>query len=206
MQNFSKLAEKAWALNGAGLTCTRAGLYPLLEGKLPFVYTNGLCAAVCLHQWSLCRRLLSPELYSSIFLPSPENSKASTTANDMEITNYNESVELNIKDNLEAQSRRALAKVIIKHNYPFNMCKHEFFEKLRNSLNPNFKLVSRNIIRMEVILDCRITLTTDIWTSKHANIAYTCLTAHYVDENWDLKKKILAYRHIPYPHHGETLF
>ncbi|KAI5660189.1 hypothetical protein M9H77_28982 [Catharanthus roseus] len=55
-------------------------------------------------------------------------------------------------------------------------------------------------------LDCRITLTIDIWTSEHANIAYTCLTAHFVDDNWELKKKILAYRHIPYPHDGETLF
>ncbi|KAI5676174.1 hypothetical protein M9H77_07124 [Catharanthus roseus] len=53
--------------------------------------------------------------------------------------------------------------------------------------------------------DCRITLTPDIWTSEHANISYTCLTAHYVDDNWELKKKILAYRHIPYPHDGETL-
>ncbi|KAI5676843.1 hypothetical protein M9H77_07793 [Catharanthus roseus] len=37
---------------------------------------------------------------------------------------------------------------------------------------------------------------------EHANIAYTCLTAHYVDDNWELKKKILAYVHIPYPHDG----
>ncbi|KAI5663970.1 hypothetical protein M9H77_23293 [Catharanthus roseus] len=112
--------------------------------------------------------------------------------------------------------------MIIKHNYPFNMCEHELFEKFCNSLNPNFKLVSRNTIRTEVMLvhkeekmrlhefldglDCRITLTTDIWTSEHANIAYTCLTAHFVDDNWELKKKILAYRHIPYPHEGETLF
>ncbi|KAI5657858.1 hypothetical protein M9H77_26651 [Catharanthus roseus] len=38
--------------------------------------------------------------------------------------------------------------------------------------------------------------------TEHANIAYTCLTAHFVDDNWELKKKILAYRHIPYPHDG----
>ena len=91
-----------------------------------------------------------------------------------------------------------------------------------NGLNPNFKLISRNTARSDVIsvykeekeklykllddLSCRITLTTDIWTADHSNVAYACLTAHYINDNWELKKKILAYKDIPYPHYGETLF
>ncbi|KAI5678655.1 hypothetical protein M9H77_09605 [Catharanthus roseus] len=182
------------AVNGVDLTRTRAGLYPFIADK------ERPAAAVRLHHGSNCCHLLPLELCSSIFLLSPdrmsgtiptESSKVSIVANDMETTNYNELVELNDEENLEDQ-----------HNYPFNMCEHEFFEKLCNSLNPNFKLVFRNTIRVEVL----ITLTTDIWTSEQANIAYTCLTTYYVDDNWDLKKKILTYRHIPYPYDGETLF
>ncbi|CAL5322271.1 unnamed protein product [Camellia sinensis] len=55
-------------------------------------------------------------------------------------------------------------------------------------------------------LSSKITLTTDIWTSDHQNFAYTCLTAHYVTNDWELKKKILAYRRIDYPHDGDHLF
>lgn len=55
-------------------------------------------------------------------------------------------------------------------------------------------------------LSSKITLTTDIWTSDHQNFAYTCLTAHYVTNDWELKKKILAYRRIDYPYDGDHLF
>ncbi|KAI5668020.1 hypothetical protein M9H77_17873 [Catharanthus roseus] len=221
------------AVNGAGLTRTRTGLYPFLAGKSQFLLQLHLPATAVtivavytqLHHFPnpAHRRHLQLRLSpltviffisSSTATAGPllppmsgtiptQSSKASTAAtDDMEITNYNE---LNVEENLEDQSRRALAKMIIKHNYPFNMCEHEFFEKFCNSLNPNFKLKMRLYEFLDG-LDCRITLTTDIWTSEHANIAYTCLTAHFVDDNWELKKKILAYRHIPYSHDGETLF
>ncbi|KAI5678654.1 hypothetical protein M9H77_09604 [Catharanthus roseus] len=76
----------------------------------------------------------------------------------------------------QEKSRRALENMIIKHNYPFYMCEHEFFEKLCNKKMKLYEFLDA--------LDCRITLTTDIWASKHANIAYTCLTAHYFNDNW----------------------
>ncbi|XP_028095102.1 zinc finger BED domain-containing protein RICESLEEPER 2-like [Camellia sinensis] len=85
-----------------------------------------------------------------------------------------------------------------------------------------FKLVSRNIVRADVLdvyeienaklyqfldeLFSKITLTTDIWTLDHQNSAHTCLTVHYVTNDWELKKKILAYRRIDYPHDGDHMF
>ena len=112
--------------------------------------------------------------------------------------------------------------MIIKHNYSFNMVQHEFFEQFCAGLNPNFKLVSRNTIRSDILniykeekaklydyfdaLSYRIAFTTDIWTSDHSNIAYACLTAYYISDVWELKKKIIAFKKIPYPHDGETLF
>ena len=115
-----------------------------------------------------------------------------------------------------------LARMIVKHNYPFNMVEHEFFEIFCNNLQPMFRLISRNTVRADILklyeqendklynfldsINCKITLTTDLWTSEHQNFAYICLTAHYVDNDWELNKKILAYKHIEYPHDGETLF
>lgn len=99
---------------------------------------------------------------------------------------------------------------------------HEYFEQFCNGLNPNFKIISRNTIRSDVLelhmtekmklyafledLSSKVTLTTDLWTSDHQNIAYCCLTLHYIDDDWKLKKKILNYKAIEYPHDGETLF
>lgn len=115
-----------------------------------------------------------------------------------------------------------LATMIIKHNYPFNMADHEFCEVFCNNLQPMFKLVSRNTCRADVLnlygmeksklysfldeISCKITLTIDIWTSDHQNFGYICLTAHYITDDWELKKKILAFKKIEYPHDGETLF
>lgn len=103
------------------------------------------------------------------------------------------------------KSRMDLSKMIIKHNYSFSMVDHEFFEYFCKGLNPEFKLISRNTVRADIIklhdemkvkicemidgLDCKVTLTTDIWTSDSQNFAYACLTTHYIDDEWQLQKK-----------------
>ncbi|KAG8388231.1 hypothetical protein BUALT_Bualt02G0104300 [Buddleja alternifolia] len=99
---------------------------------------------------------------------------------------------------------------------------HEHFEDFLSSLNPNFQLPCRNTIRSDVIdvyreekvkvqtlldgLSCKMSLTTDIWTSDHSRVAYCCLTAHFIDDEWELQKKILSFKKIPYPHDGDNLF
>lgn len=103
------------------------------------------------------------------------------------------------------KSRLDSAKMIIKHNYSLNMVHHEFFEYFCFDLNPDFKLPTRNTVRSNIIrlheemkgkvyemingLSCRVTLTTDIWTSDSQNFAYASLTAHCVDNDWALEKK-----------------
>ncbi|KAJ0473936.1 putative transcription factor/ chromatin remodeling BED-type(Zn) family [Helianthus annuus] len=122
----------------------------------------------------------------------------------------------------QEKSRRDLAIMLIKHNYPLSMVDHKYFRIYSHGLNPEFVIHSRNSIRSDIIsiykeekekmysflesVSSKVTLTTDIWTSDHQNLAYICLTAHFIDENWELKNKILAYRHIEYPHDGDTLF
>ena len=44
-------------------------------------------------------------------------------------------------------------------------------------------------------------LTCDVWTAC-TNSGYICLTAHFVDENWKLNSKILAFCSMPPPHSG----
>lgn len=55
----------------------------------------------------------------------------------------------------------------------------------------------------------RISLTSDLWTSNQT-IGYMCLTAHFLDSDWKLQKKVLNFCHMPPPHSGlmisDTIF
>ncbi|CAI9279607.1 unnamed protein product [Lactuca saligna] len=52
-------------------------------------------------------------------------------------------------------------------------------------------------------LNSRIALTTDCWTSVQ-NLSYMCLTAHFIDDNWKLHKRILNFRNID-SHKGKEI-
>ena len=49
----------------------------------------------------------------------------------------------------------------------------------------------------------KVCLTTDTWTSIQ-KINYMCLTAHYIDNTWILKKKIINFRPIS-SHKGDAI-
>lgn len=50
-------------------------------------------------------------------------------------------------------------------------------------------------------IDSRICPTLDMWTSVQ-NLGYMCVTAHYIDANFNLKKKMIAFKDVKYPHSG----
>lgn len=50
----------------------------------------------------------------------------------------------------------------------------------------------------------RISLTSDLWTSINTD-GFICLTAHWIDNEWRLQKRILNFRIMPPPHTGLAL-
>ncbi|OMO51751.1 hypothetical protein COLO4_37526 [Corchorus olitorius] len=48
----------------------------------------------------------------------------------------------------------------------------------------------------------KICLTTDLWRSSNQKIEYMVLTAHFIDSNWRLQKRIISFVHIPPPRRG----
>ncbi|KAG8366097.1 hypothetical protein BUALT_Bualt17G0040500 [Buddleja alternifolia] len=50
----------------------------------------------------------------------------------------------------------------------------------------------------------RICLTSDLWSSIVSN-GYMTITAHYVDDNQVLQKKMLIFRHLLPPHDGQSI-
>jgi len=49
--------------------------------------------------------------------------------------------------------------------------------------------------------DSHVCLTSDIWTSSQ-NIGYMVITAHYIDPEFNVKKKIISFKELKYPHSG----
>ncbi|KAK3205777.1 hypothetical protein Dsin_019823 [Dipteronia sinensis] len=118
-------------------------------------------------------------------------------------------------------AKQKLAHMIIMHEYPLSMVEHEAFSEFSTALQPAFKSVSRNSIKKEIlqifdmekmniisILDannCRIALTTDLWTASSQMKGYMAVTAHFIDELWCLQSRILRFIYVPCPHTAETI-
>ncbi|XP_050238141.1 zinc finger BED domain-containing protein RICESLEEPER 2-like [Mercurialis annua] len=115
--------------------------------------------------------------------------------------------------------RDALAYMVILDELPFKFVEGEGFRKFMSCACPKFKIPSR----WTVTRDCfqlylaerlqlknfmknncqRISLTTDTWTSIQ-RINYMCITAHFIDNNWILHKKILSFVPI-FSHKGDAI-
>ncbi|KAF9589719.1 hypothetical protein IFM89_027994 [Coptis chinensis] len=108
--------------------------------------------------------------------------------------------------------------MVAKHDYPFE---HEYFRVFINGICPMFKWVSRTTLEEDVMqlynesrtevtrffdkLPSKVSFTTDMWTPDYQNIGYCCVTCHYIDDEWVLRKKIIAYLTVPTPHSGVVL-
>lgn len=109
----------------------------------------------------------------------------------------------------------ALAAAIILHDLPLNYAEYEGVWAVNRVLNPEFKPTSRGTTTSDCMkryyirkekLKCvltnirgRICLTSDVWTSINTQ-GYMIVTAHYVDEDWVLNNKLLAFCHLDSSH------
>ncbi|KAK9287930.1 hypothetical protein L1049_016375 [Liquidambar formosana] len=105
-------------------------------------------------------------------------------------------------------SANALTRMIIIDELPFKFVEREGFKQFVSVLQPRFQLLSRSTVAKDCLnlyknekiklrnqlKHCvqRISLTIDLWTSLQ-NISYMCLTAHFIDMDWKLHKRILNF-------------
>ncbi|WVZ76804.1 hypothetical protein U9M48_024737, partial [Paspalum notatum var. saurae] len=120
----------------------------------------------------------------------------------------------------EQASLKKFYLAIVMHEYPFNISDHEYFIEFIKSLRPSFPIKSRVTVRNEIMsmyleekdklynyfknVDCRFSTTMDMWTSNQ-NKSYMCVTAHWVDDNWCIQKRILNFFHVEGRHTGAKL-
>jgi ribosomal protein S27E len=117
-------------------------------------------------------------------------------------------------------TRSLLTLLFIDVEVPFSLIYSRFWEPAMRSMRPEYKAVGRQTMRDDCVgvfragsdvvkieledLDSRVSLTSDIWTSS-INLAYLCLTSHYIDKNFKFRKRIIGFRKISYPHTDQAV-
>jgi hypothetical protein len=87
------------------------------------------------------------------------------------------------------------------------MVDHIVFRRFCAALQPLFKLVSRNIIKKDILdmyevqrkalvsyfqrCKSRIVVTTDMQTANHQKKGYMYVTVYFIDDDWKLKSFLL---------------
>ncbi|KAJ6304349.1 hypothetical protein OIU77_018087 [Salix suchowensis] len=121
----------------------------------------------------------------------------------------------------QERSRLDIVTMIINHGYPLDMVQHEFFEIFVKNLQPMFALQSKVDVEANVLaicrqekeklieyfdsLSCLMSLSLELWSSNDKMMTYCCLTVHFIDDGWQLKKKILAFRNLQYNYDTGTV-
>jgi hypothetical protein len=106
--------------------------------------------------------------------------------------------------------------MIIAHEQPFSSIEYPLFKAFINSLQPKFKIYTRNTLKADIFsmfssmkvklitelkeVD-RVALTTDLWTSSNQS-PFMVVTAHFVSPYWSLNKRIISFKELPAPHTG----
>ncbi|GJV52109.1 zinc finger BED domain-containing protein RICESLEEPER 2-like protein [Tanacetum coccineum] len=116
--------------------------------------------------------------------------------------------------------RELLVHAVVRHDLPFSFTEYEGVRDVFKYLEPDVTHITRNTTKADMLklhgveskrlrhelLSCpsRICLTSDAWTSIVTD-SYLSLTAHYVDKNWVLQKRVLNFSFFPPPHTGIAL-
>nr|XP_043630065.1 zinc finger BED domain-containing protein RICESLEEPER 1-like [Erigeron canadensis] len=103
---------------------------------------------------------------------------------------------------------KSIVEMIIRDKLPFKFVENEGFRRCMELCQPALVIPSLSAIRHDcygLLVDekeklksilkestLRVCLTTDTWTSVQ-RVNYMCLTAHFIDINWKLQKKVIDF-------------
>uniref|UniRef100_A0ACD5U2Z9 Uncharacterized protein n=1 Tax=Avena sativa TaxID=4498 RepID=A0ACD5U2Z9_AVESA len=106
-------------------------------------------------------------------------------------------------------AREELGNMIVLHDYPLSMVDHAGFRRFVHTVQPLFTLHTRNTYRKDIIgrydkekkvdveymtmLQSRVAVTIDMWTSDNQKKGYLAITGHFVDESWKLRNILMGY-------------
>ncbi|XP_078151730.1 zinc finger BED domain-containing protein RICESLEEPER 3-like [Carex rostrata] len=103
--------------------------------------------------------------------------------------------------------RRTLVEMVVLHEHPLSIVDQVGFKAFVNTLQPLFNCPTRNTVRSDVLKlykeqmkktmallesnQGRVAITTDMWTADNQKKSYMAVTAHFVDDSWNLQQRLL---------------
>ncbi len=113
-----------------------------------------------------------------------------------------------------------LLKWIVKADQSFTTVDNEHFQDYANYLKRDINIVSRRTLmrRLEEIYNqkkqelkerlnrfkSKYSVTCDVWTSKN-QLSFFGFTIHYINDEWEMKQELLAFKFLEGEHEGESL-
>ncbi|KAH9650690.1 BED-type domain-containing protein [Citrus sinensis] len=120
-----------------------------------------------------------------------------------------------------ATVRIFIARMIVMHELPLSFVEYIGFYELLKLLQPSIETISRNTIKAEILklydiektkamsvleaCDSRIAVPTDMWTAGNQKKGYMVVTAHYIDNSWVLRSRIMRFIYVPAPYSGKVM-
>ncbi|KAG4113026.1 hypothetical protein ERO13_D13G196433v2 [Gossypium hirsutum] len=116
------------------------------------------------------------------------------------------------------ECRKAISTFLVYGKHSFRTVEEPGFRYMMRIASRNFKNISRYTAARDVLMYYAkerdrvkeelakapglICLTSDNWNSEHTNDEYICVTAHWVDKDWKLQKRIIRFRALFPPYDG----
>ncbi|KAK9666891.1 hypothetical protein RND81_14G218700 [Saponaria officinalis] len=110
-----------------------------------------------------------------------------------------------------------LSRMIIQTEEPFLLAEHNEFNKYIKKNQPEHKPTGRKTVRSNAMkqycelkqklisdfanMTCRFNLTVDAWDSSY-DYSYICITAHWIDREWNLQKRIISFSKLEFPYNA----
>lgn len=156
---------------------------------------------------------VSPLALSSRSTPSPKNFTQPTMR---QFVDVRKPIPLKISQDIDLQ----LLKVICNEYQPFSVVENEEFRKFVKMLNPSYQLPSRKTISYSLLPSAynemvekvkllvqntpAVCLTCDGWTDLN-NVTFYAITAHFFDDNTNLKSALLDCSEFPDKHTADNI-
>ncbi|XP_040952762.1 zinc finger BED domain-containing protein DAYSLEEPER [Gossypium hirsutum] len=119
------------------------------------------------------------------------------------------------------ECHKAISTFLVCGKHSFRIVEEPGFRYMMRIASPNFKNISRYTAARDVLMYYAkerdrvkeelakapglICLTSDNWNSEHTNDEYICVTAHWVDKDWKLQKRIIRFKALFPPYDDRTI-
>lgn len=116
--------------------------------------------------------------------------------------------------------RDFMTKFWITANISFKKIENGFFERMMKLAHPSLEVHDQQTLKSNCMsvyreekkkigdgfsnIDSCVSFTSHMWMSAQ-NLGYICLTAHFIDEEFNLHKHLINFKQVPHPHNADAI-